>query len=633
MLYLLNANSIEKMRTRIIQNNHFLKEISTLKVLLTLMLSLFLTFSYSQTLKKGAPYSAIEWNLKETSYPKVEIDHQWYFLYSINDMDVKEIIEFCKKTYDKKAYKRFNEDLIEVFITMHKPLSNQVDLKLGVFGEDKTIILKDVEMTLENRQKIAIAYRAKNAVPVNKTITKAQAIEDILQLKEIVEKHSSYLELTGFDYGVELDKIIAELPEEVNIANFALELEKFIGYIGDRHSRIKAKGNTIEIDKYLPFMVAPLDGKVVALKANDKIKKQYDLYLEKYPYLKAIDGIAIEEILEKNAWRHKQAPKASRLVYSLWDLRYLGLQYYKLDKELSDELIFTFTNGEKDKDVKISPLNEIPNRWRDKLEWEVKQDTFRILESNIGYIKISEMNSPRRAPAFFEELPKKMREYKNTDALIIDIRNNGGGTRDILNVLAPYFISPDAQPWVANMAKLRCDQNFDEDMESMSGRYLFSYDSEHFTDKDREAIDTYMEGFKANWDYDESKFSGPFYMVFTPDKGENHYYYDKPVYVLVNERCFSAASVFTTALSGMGKVKIVGVNTDGSSGRSNYFDLNHSKINLKLSTMISFQRNGKTLDSNGTEPDVFIPRDMEQVLGRKDSQLNKLLELIIGDKL
>lgn len=618
------------MNVKIIHNNR-LKGISALKALLTLVLSIFITFSYSQTLKKGAPYSAIEWNLKENSYPKVEVAQQWYLLYSINNIDVKEIIAFCKKNYDKKAYKRFNEDLIEVFITMEKPLSNHVDLKVSVLSRDEAKILKDVEMTLENRQKIVIAYRAKNAVPVNKTITKSQAIEDILQLKKIIVKHSSYLELTGFNYELELDNIIAELPEEVNIADLALELEKFIGYIGDRHSRIKAKGNTIEIDKYLPLMVAPLDGKVVALKAGEENKKQYELYLEKYPYLKAIDGVAIKEILERNAWRHKQAPKASRLVYSLWDLRYLGLQYYKLDKELSDEVIFTFTNGKKDKTIKISPLNEKPNRWRDKLEWEVKQDTFKILEPNIGYIKITEMNSPRRAPEFFEELPKKMLEYKNTDALIIDIRNNGGGTRDILNVLAPYFISPDAKPWVANMAKLRCDQNFDEDMESMTSRYLFSYDSEHFTEEDREAIDFYMDGFKAEWDYDESKFSGPFYMVFTHDRGGD-YYYDKPVYILVNERCFSAASVFTTALSGMGKVKIVGVNTDGSSGRSNYFDLNHSKINLKLSTMISFQRNGKTLDANGTAPDVFIPRDMEQVLGRKDSQLEKLVDLIQEDK-
>lgn len=619
------------MNVKITPNNR-VKGTSALKVLLVLVLGLMMTHSNAQTLKKAAPYSAIEWNLEETSYPKVEIADEWYMLYSINDVDVKEIIAFCEETYDKKAYKRFNEDLMEVFTTMGKPLSNKVDLKVSKLSGEETKILKDVKMTLEKRQKIVLAYRAKNDVSVNKTITKAQAIEDIIQLKEILEKHSSYLELTGFDYHFELDQIIAGLPEEVNIGDFALELEKFIGEIGDRHARIKAKGNTIEIDKYLPFMVAPLDAKVVALKADEEKKKQYDFYLKKYPYLKAIDGIALEEILEKNAWRHKYAPKDSKFLYSIKDLRYLGLQYYKLDKELSDDLIFTFTDGEKDKELKIKPLNEKPKRWKDRLEREVHKDTFKILEPNIAYIKISEMNSPRRDPSLFKQLPKKMQEYKNTDALIIDIRNNGGGTRDILNVLAPYFISPDAQPWVANMAKIRSDQNAEEDIESMTGRYLFSYESEHFSDEDREAIDAYMQDFKAVWNYDESKFSGPYYMVFTHDRAENHFFYDKPVYVLVNESCFSAASVFASALKGMGKVKIVGVNTDGSSGRSHYFDLNHSKINLKLSTMISFQRNGKTLDTNGTAPDVFIPRDIKQVLGRNDSQLEKLLDLIIEEK-
>jgi C-terminal processing protease CtpA/Prc len=44
--------------------------------------------------------------------------------------------------------------------------------------------------------------------------------------------------------------------------------------------------------------------------------------------------------------------------------------------------------------------------------------------------------------------------------------------------------------------------------------------------------------------------------------------------------------------------------------------------------MLSFQRNGKTLDGNGTRPDIILERDEEQVLRKKDSQLEKLIELI-----
>jgi C-terminal processing protease CtpA/Prc len=44
--------------------------------------------------------------------------------------------------------------------------------------------------------------------------------------------------------------------------------------------------------------------------------------------------------------------------------------------------------------------------------------------------------------------------------------------------------------------------------------------------------------------------------------------------------------------------------------------------------MLSFQRNGKTLDGNGTVPDIVIERDENQMLRKRDSQLEKLIELI-----
>ena len=44
--------------------------------------------------------------------------------------------------------------------------------------------------------------------------------------------------------------------------------------------------------------------------------------------------------------------------------------------------------------------------------------------------------------------------------------------------------------------------------------------------------------------------------------------------------------------------------------------------------MLSFQRNGKTLDGNGTVPDIIIERDENQVLRKGDSQLEKLIEII-----
>lgn len=78
----------------------------------------------------------------------------------------------------------------------------------------------------------------------------------------------------------------------------------------------------------------------------------------------------------------------------------------------------------------------------------------------------------------------------------------------------------------------------------------------------------------------------------------------------------------------MGQCYILGVTTDGSSGNSRKTYLKNSNIRVKVSTMISIQRNGKTLDGNGTEPDIYIPVEEKQILTGEDIQLKKLVAII-----
>ena len=158
----------------------------------------------------------------------------------------------------------------------------------------------------------------------------------------------------------------------------------------------------------------------------------------------------------------------------------------------------------------------------------------------------------------------------------------------------------------------------------MSSRYLYSYNSEKLTASDRNAIDHFNKNFQHQKPFDNSKFSNSFYKVLNNGKEQ----YTKPVYVLVNEKSFSAATIFTSVFKGLPNVIIVGETTDGSSGNSRKFYLKNSNIRIKVSTILSFQRNGKTLDGNGTVPDIVIPADEVQVLKGFDNQLSKLIEII-----
>jgi len=211
--------------------------------------------------------------------------------------------------------------------------------------------------------------------------------------------------------------------------------------------------------------------------------------------------------------------------------------------------------------------------------------------------------------------------------LIIDLRFNPGGGRDLIKTIGAYIIPQSASPWVANVAYLRTNKK-GMPHESMSNRFLYKYSSPRISNLKRRAVDTFTENFTTHRKFDSIKFSEAHYMLL--ESGKQHY--SKPVYILVNERSFSAATVFISAFKGLPNVKIVGVRTDGSSGNSKSNKLKHSNISVKISTMLSFQRNGRTLDGNGTKPDIYIPEDETQILKGKDVQLKQLTKIINSSK-
>jgi C-terminal processing protease CtpA/Prc len=247
-----------------------------------------------------------------------------------------------------------------------------------------------------------------------------------------------------------------------------------------------------------------------------------------------------------------------------------------------------------------------------------------VMDNNIGYINIPMMYHYNEVEGLENFIQTSLKKFSNTKALIIDVRNNPGGGREILQTFAEYLIQPTQSPWVANVAYLRTDKAINTDEKSMSARYLYTYNSEGLMNADRKAIDLFNKDFKTKKSFDPTKFSSPFYMVL--HTGETTF--TKPVYILVNENSFSAATVFTCAFKGLPNIKIAGVTTDGSSGDSIKTYLSNSNIRVKVSTMLSFQRSGKTLDGNGTIPDIYIPVDLTQVFTGKDTQLEKLIAII-----
>lgn len=607
-----------------------------------LFLSSIIVSGQQLKLAQASPFTAVRWELEQ---PIVQFENEWYHFEKLDGFSKKEILDICKSKFGRKWQDRFSEDLVEVLQHLGYTPNVQVRLELSKDGVVKTYT---GTFTETNREKtlqfnhIREEAEAKRVIP--QEISIAAALEDIRQFEELLKTTSSYAQLSSFDFATALKKVAArhtETSKDIHVNTLTHELSMIMSQLGDRHSSIKNEAfKTEESTTYtlrLPFGVTTLDGKIIGVQKSAR-ERTHSYYHTIYPYLKSIDGIAIETLINRYNYKDSKAPIQTKLSRGSQAIQNYGALLFKNNIPCPENVEVVFTNGTTEI-TEIVPLTidrkgYISKVAKTQYDTGVKikngnfEDLHQVLAHTIGYISIPQMFHYEEIEGLEVYIENIFKEFKDTKSLIIDIRNNPGGSRELLQTFAKYIVQPEQSPWIANVAYLRTDAKLNGDVASMSNRYLYSYDSEKLTNVDRNAIDVFDRYFKLQKTIDTSAFSTPYYMIL--HNGEE--IYTKPVYILVNENSFSAATVFTSAFKGLPNVKIVGETTDGSSGNAKITHLQHSNIRVKISTMLSFQRNGKTLDGNGTLPDIRISPNETQVLEGYDHQLNTLIAQINKNK-
>lgn len=607
-------------------------------ILTILSFSSLLVFSQKLELEKASPFTAVKW---ERETPVVQFDNEWYHLEKLDNFSKEVLLDFCKKQFGHKWQKRFSEDLVEVLRGLGYQPNTKVVLQLSKDGVLKTY---SGTFTIENRHRLLQYNRSiEEYISITSFSPKISIVEtmaDLKQFKDILESVSSYSQLSAFDYKLAIKKLSDSINNEnndVDVNKFTNEIGKILSEIRDRHSAIKNesfdKKNHKTYNLKLPFGITTLKGKTIGLKRDEK-SGNYKYYFNSHPYIKSINGIAIETLINIYNYSDKIAPEQAKISRGNRAIQSFGKLLFENNIDCPDSVLVAFSDGivEKTETFRLTTKNSgyssklMQKHYinTDKIGKKDFKSLVKILAHNIGYINIPEMYNYDDIEGLENFIENAFKSLSNTKALIIDIRNNPGGGREILQTFARYIVQEKQSPWVANVAYLRTDNNITGDEESMSGRYLYSYNSEKFSNNDRKAIDLFNKNFKLQDTIDNSKFSKPFYMVLHNSKES----YIEPVYILVNEKSFSAASVFASAFKSLPNIKVVGETTDGSSGNSRIFHLKNSNIKINVSTMLSFQRNGKTLDGNGTTPDIVIQADERQVLNGYDNQLNTLIKII-----
>ncbi|WP_088009116.1 S41 family peptidase [Indiicoccus explosivorum] len=175
------------------------------------------------------------------------------------------------------------------------------------------------------------------------------------------------------------------------------------------------------------------------------------------------------------------------------------------------------------------------------------------LPGNIGYLDLRVFYENEIAS---ETAAHAMNALAHTDALIIDLRKNLGGTPYMVAFLASYFVSEPTH------------------------------------------IDTFYRR-------DEDSHSQIWTLPYVP----GILYGDKPLYILTSRQTFSAGELFSYALKHLNRAEIIGERTGGGANAGNYHQVTENIRLFIPSGMPVSPFTGSNWDGTGVEPDVEIPAD------------------------
>ncbi len=197
------------------------------------------------------------------------------------------------------------------------------------------------------------------------------------------------------------------------------------------------------------------------------------------------------------------------------------------------------------------------------------------LTDNVGYIYYSSFSS-----SIGEGNLDYILSYLGTaQALIIDVRDNGGGEMTNVEKLVRRFVRT---------------------------RTLVGYIS-HKTGPGH------------------NDFSEPYAYYYAPI-GDGHISWAKPVIILTNRSTFSAANNFVSVMRLLDGVTLVGDVTGGGSGMPLSLELPNG-WGLRMSACSVLDAQGHTTEF-GVEPDYYVDMDAEEALSGRDSILDFALKLI-----
>ncbi|MCD4796213.1 MAG: DNA primase [Candidatus Cloacimonetes bacterium] len=302
---------------------------------------------------------------------------------------------------------------------------------------------------------------------------------------------------------------------------------------------------------------------------ESEIKKYKSAYCGMILDLKDIlsDGVRVKKVFRNSKLSKPNDVKKGDILFSV-DGKEVGskkeIDPLFMDK-VGEKLKLGFQSGDAVKMATIKGLSYSKNRdlYYDNWVEERRGIVEELSAGKVGYLHIRRMSNN----CYKKFVQDMFAENSDKEAMIIDVRNNGGGgiTDKLIEVLTRKYYA------------------------GISRRY-----------------------------FDAAKYDIPYKT------------WGKPVVLLINENSFSDAEIFPTIFRQMELGTIIGMPTSGSvigTGRQYFMD----GSSMRMPTNGIFRFDGTNMEGSGVVPDIIVEPTPEQIINDDDVQLKKAIEEILKE--
>jgi hypothetical protein len=428
-------------------------------------------------------------------------------------------------------------------------------------------------------------------------LTREDVLLDLDVAERLVAHEFAYWAIASRDW----DRCLADLRASAAATDrrsHVARLHALFATLGDAHTRIDRADRDMRAPGHLPVQLKWAGAALLALDAAGMAPFDPD-----HPVVIRLGGRTVAEWVRATAPVVPRGTAAGRRNWTAREIRRAGAHAQAagavIDGERRIEMLLASPDGRSERRHLLGLLTTDPPAARPAV-------ASRRLEDGHGVLALR--RRMESGPDVVARLHAEMRGLGDARGLVIDIRGNPGGSRDLLRALFGYFLAP-GEAVVTSWARLRREAGADpaDAADVLGARFMRPWDWAGWSPAAAAAARAFSAAYAPEWPPMENPGFGPLNLLILerlPEHGDLRF--AGPVALLINERNYSASDIFASAFARLPQVRLFGTPTSGGSGFARASVLPGSRLGIQISAMASGTVDGNLYENHGVMPDVVV---------------------------